>query len=225
MKESKSTRVVCIVLTILAIGIVFVIDQIIKPGYLIKSIVKVASFGGTVLLYAALTGSKIKDAIDLHKPKKIGVLLGFIALFFAGIAVLSFLLRNRIAWAGIRESLVEREGLTKENCFFVFAYIIIVNSFLEEAFFRGFLPKLFGGKRAGWIISAVLFSVYHIGIIVTWFNIPIFLLCVVGLALVGGFLQWLCIRYKTIVADWMVHASANIAINVIGTLLIFNILE
>jgi len=42
--------------------------------------------------------------------------------------------------------------------------------------------------------------------------------------LVGLFLQWLDGRYKSIIAGWLVHASANIAINVIGALMIFGVI-
>ena len=62
-------------------------------------------------------------------------------------------------------------------------------------------------------------------IIGSWFNVLIFMICVIGLTLVGLFLQWVEHHFKTIIANWMVHASANIAINVIGTLLIFEILK
>ena len=138
---------------------------------------------------------------------------------------LFFIFKNQIEWSGIKESLVGKEGFTRQNCLFAFAYIIIFNSFLEEAFFRGFLSGIFTKKWVGYIISAVLFSAYHIGIVGGWFTIPIFLICIFGLVLVALFLQWLNNHYKTIVANWLVHASANIAINIIGTLLIFEILK
>ena len=57
------------------------------------------------------------------------------------------------------------------------------------------------------------------------FNVFIFALCIIGLALVGLFFQWLSGKFKTIAASWMVHASANVAINVIGALLIFEVLS
>ena len=55
-----------------------------------------------------------------------------------------------------------KEQLTKENCLFVFAYIALCNSFLEEAFFRGFLTESFrraGCPKAGVVCSALLFAV------------------------------------------------------------------
>lgn len=223
MKE-KNAKILCIVLAIAVLALAFFVEQVIQPGYLIKSIIKVCSFGGVICLYSALAKKNILDVINLHKPRKIGILIGCIALFFVGIGILFMIFTSQINWDGVRESLVTKEGLTRQNCFFVFGYIIVVNSFLEEAFFRGFFPGLFKNKLVGSITSALLFSAYHIGIIGSWFNVLVFLVCIIGLAFVGLFLQWLSNKYETIVADWMVHASANIAINVIGALLIFEIL-
>ena len=208
----------------LALILVFLTEQIWKPGYFVKSAVKLALFGGAIVLYALLCGRKVRNVISLKRPGNVRKLLACILLFFFGIAILFLLFRSRIDMASIRESLVTKEGLTKRNCFFVFAYIIVVNSFLEEAFFRGFLSGLIPNRKVGVMISALLFSLYHIGIIGTWFHPAILLLCIVGLALVGLFLQYLSGRYESIAAGWIVHASANVAINTIGALLIFGIL-
>ena len=133
MKE-KHCNILCIVLTIIALVIAFMLELYIKPGYLIKCIVKVSTFGGIIVLYAALTKKKFADIISFHKPEKIGVLLGSIALFFVGIVILFFIFKNNIDWSSIRESLISKEGFTKKNCFIGFTYIIVANSFLEEAF-------------------------------------------------------------------------------------------
>ena len=221
----KKAGIICIILTILVLIFAYIEEIYIQPGYLIKCIIKVSTFGGVILLYSALSKKKVLDIINLKKPEKIGVLVGGIALFFVGMFILFFIFKNQIEWSGIRQSLVEKEGFTKKNCLFAFAYIIIFNSFLEEAFFRGFLSGVFKKKWVGYILSAILFSAYHIGIVGGWFTIPIFMICITGLVLVALFLQWLNTHYKTIVANWLVHASANIAINVIGILLIFDILK
>ncbi len=227
MKERTNNRKIWIaglILTAVALTIVFFTEQVLKPGYWIKSAVKVASFGGAILLYVLLSKKKPCEVINLHKPKSIRKLLLCIALFFVGIIVLFLLFKSRIDMASIRQSLVTKEGLTRKNCFFVFAYIIIVNSFLEEAFFRGFLSGIIPNKKAGYPVSALLFSLYHIGIIGSWFHPLILLLCIVGLAAVGLFLQFLSVRYRSVAAGWIVHASANVAINTIGALLIFEVL-
>ena len=224
MSKEKKMRIAGGMIALVALGIVLYTEQVIKPVYFIKSAVKVASFGGAVLLYALLSGQKLREIIRLHKPKKLGGLIACIALFFLGIGVLFLLFRSQLDLASIRESLVTKEGLTKRNCFFVFAYIILVNSFLEESFFRGFVSGLIPNRKVGFPVSAVLFSLYHIGIIGGWFHPAILALCIAGLAVVALFLQYLLERYHSVVASYLVHASANVAINTIGALMIFNIL-
>lgn len=221
----KKAKIICLVLAILILIFAFIEEIYIRPEYLIKCIIKISTFGGVILLYSALTKKKITDIINLKKPEKIGTLIGGIAFFFIGMIVVFLIFKNQINWTGIKESLAGKEGFTKQNCLFAFAYIIIFNSFLEEAFFRGFLSGLFTKKWLGYIISAFLFSAYHIGIVGEWFSVPLVLIAISGLVLVALFLQWLNTHYKTIVANWLVHASANITINVIGTLVIFEILK
>ena len=74
------------------------------------------------------------------------------------------------------------------------------------------------------MVSALLFSAYHIGIFISWFNPFLFILCLAGLAAVGLFLQWISEKYQSIAASWLIHGCANIAINTIGALLIFEVL-
>ena len=223
MKE-RSIRIIGIVLAVTALLAVTMTEQFLRPGYLVKSIVKFGTFLGAILLYTAVAKKKIFEVIRLKKLKKAGILFVSIFIFFAGIAGLFFLLKGKMDLNVIRQSLLEKEQLTKQNCIFAFLYIIVVNSFLEEAFFRGFLFGLFKNKWVGAFIANILFSAYHIVIIGTWFNPFIFILCISGLVAVGLFLQWLSGKFETIAASWLVHASANIAINVIGALIIFEVL-
>lgn len=221
----KKAKIICLVLAILILIFAFIEEIYIRPEYLIKCIIKISTFGGVILLYSALTQKKIVEIINLKKPEKIGTLIGGIAFFFVGMIVVFLIFKNQINLSGIKDSLGAKEGFTRENCLYAFAYIIIFNSFLEEAFFRGFLPGLFSKKWPGYIVSAFLFSAYHIGIVGNWFNIPILLIAISGLVLVALFLQWINAHYKTIVANWLVHASANIVINSIGVLLFFDIIK
>ncbi len=221
----RKKRVVGIVVALIAVAIVFLIEQIVQPGYWVKSAIKVVCFVGSIVVYSVVSGKKFTDVINLKKITNSKPLFICMACFFLGIGILFALLRNQIDLNSIKESLIAKENLTKSNCLFVFAYIIIVNSFLEESFFRGFFYSLFKNKKVGAIISGLVFSLYHIGIVITWFNPFIFALCIAGLAVVGVFLQWLSSKYQSIMASWITHACANIAINTIGALMIFGVLS
>lgn len=213
-----------VLLALAAVLLVFLVEQVLQPGYWIKSLLKAAAFLGAILAYAALGKQRFLETIRLRKLTETKALLLCMLAFFAGVAVLFLCFRNQLDLAGIRESLMRKEGLTRQNCLFVFAYIIVCNSFLEEAFFRGFVFQLFRNQMLGALLSAVLFSAYHIGIFISWFNPFLFVLCLAGLAAVGLFLQWISGKYQSIAASWLIHACANIAINAVGALLIFEVL-
>lgn len=134
--------------------------------------------------------------------------------------------RNGIDLDQIRNNLMNKEHLTRQNCLYIFAYIILVNSFIEEAFFRGFIYHLFetdNRKNVGVIVSAILFALYHIGIVSNWFNPLIFVICIAGLAGCGMILQWVSMKFGTLKASWLIHGCANLAINTIGVIMIFNL--
>ena len=222
--NKKQKLSIGIALALMAVIIVFVTEQVFQPGYALKSAVKVLSFMGAILIYKVLTRQKIIDVIRLHKIKNIRPILICMLCFFVGMAIAFFVFRDFLDLQNIRQSLIDKEKLTKENCIFVFLYIIFCNSFLEESFFRGFVSGMFPNKRLGRLFSAVLFSLYHIGIFITWFNPLIFVLCIVGLTAVGLFLQWLSEKFESILASYITHACANVAINIIGALLIFEVI-
>ena len=103
----------------------------------------------------------------------------------------------------------------------------IVAPIAEEMVFRGLLFNLLckkAGNGMAAVVSAFLFSVYHIGIVSTWLSPLILLLCLAGLMIVGLVLQYISERYASMLAGWCVHESANIAINSIGVLLFWNII-
>jgi len=221
----KNKKLSGIILSVLSVFVMVYIEKVIAPTYAVKSLFKILLFLGAIIIYMLISRDSLSSVIGLSKvrlPKKLiylmlGAYIFILAVFFA--------LRGFIDTASIRESLMVKEQLTRENCLFVFAYIMICNSFLEEAFFRGFVFNLINGEdkhtRAAYIISGLLFAVYHIGIVDSWFSPVILALCIVGLAAVGMFLQLVSRKCKTIKASWLIHGCANLAINTIGAILIF----
>lgn len=210
-------------LALLAVVAVFLVEQRLQPSYWIKTALKAAAFLGAIALYALISKQSLWETIRLRRLTKPRPLCLGMLFFFAGIVLLFVCFRGQLDLAGIKQSLMQKEKLTRQNCLFVFGYIIVCNAFLEEAFFRGFVFQLFAKKRSGALVSAVLFSLYHIGIFITWFNPFLFALCVIGLTAVGLFLQWVSGQYQSIAASYLIHACANLAINIIGALLIFEV--
>ena len=214
-----------LLLTLLATGFMLFIESALKPGYFLKSLLKLTMFAGSILLYSFINRLDPFNLINLNRNKPAKWLIIAVVFAYAGIITAYLILRNYIDLSSIRDSLLNKEGLTRNNFIFIFGYIILINSFLEEAFFRGFIVNVF--KREGYLTfgslySAVLFAIYHLGIVSTWFNPFILILCIGGLAIVGLFLQYISQSQKNLAASWLVHASANLAINTIGTIMLFS---
>lgn len=118
------------------------------------------------------------------------------------------------------------EGILRENFegqpwvfLGVTLYIVVINAFLEEWYFRGFaflrlrqhLPK-----NQALILSAILFSAYHLALMAGLFPLPLYLIFVIGLAGVGAMFNKIDDRFNALWPSFVIHASANLAMNLIA---------
>ena len=199
-------------------------EQLLAPPYLIKSLIKLLLTCTLIGIGTAVSKVGLKESIRFKPMQKAGKLIVFMIAVIPTVLLGFWLLRGFLDLPSIRQNLMQKEQLTKQNCLFVFAYIALVNSFLEESFFRGFLTESFrraGLPKAGTLLSALAFAVYHIGIVDSWLSIPMLLLCIAALFGAALFLQFICDHYDSVKASWLVHGCANLAINAVGILLIF----
>lgn len=199
-------------------------EQLLAPPYLIKSLIKLLLTCTLIGIGTAVSKVGLKESIRFKPMQKAGKLIVFMIAVIPAVLLGFWLLRGFLDLPSIRQNLMQKEQLTKQNCLFVFAYIALINSFLEESFFRGFLTESFrraGLPKAGTLLSALAFAVYHIGIVDSWLSIPMLLLCIAALFAAALFLQFICDHYDSVKASWLVHGCANLAINAVGILLIF----
>ena len=213
----------------LIIGMVFfgclimaIVDAVIVPCYAVKSLIKLALFLAITLLYS-LTRHRapLRSLFRVQSRRNITEPL-FLGLAVYGVIIGGFLLGGKfIDWSAVSSSLQN----SQENIFLMGAYISLINSLLEEFFFRGFaflVLKEISGPRLAYLFSAGIFSLYHIAIMHSWFSPLVFILMLVGLFFAGLLFNWLNERYQNLYASWMVHMFANLAINTIGLLLIID---
>lgn len=199
-------------------------EQLFAPPYFIKSVIKLLLTLTLIGIGTALSQIGLRESVRLRKMQKAGKLIVFMIAVIPTVLLGFMLLRGFLDLPTIRQNLMQKEQLTKENCLYVFAYIALVNSFLEEAFFRGFLTEAFRRadmQKSGTLLSALAFAVYHLGIVDSWLSVPMLLLCMAALFGAALFLQVICDHYESVKASWLVHGCANLAINAVGILLIF----
>ncbi len=115
-------------------------------------------------------------------------------------------------------ALEQNLGINKHNFIIIALYVAIINSFLEEWFFRGFIFYKFkpNSPKMAYIISSLSFSIYHIAIMDGMFNLGINLIILFGLFMGGLIFNYLNQKYDNIYASWFCHSFANLAINAIG---------
>ena len=221
MKKKSASRI--LIITVVCCLLMALVDGVLRPGYAVKSAIKIGLF----LLIPLLASIKDPDmaCLGLLKPKKRGLLAALLlgAALYLVILGAYFLIGPYFDFSNIADSLTANAGVTRDNFLFVSLYISFVNSFLEEFFFRGFVftnLKRLSGRGLAYLFSAVAFSLYHVAMMTGWFSPMLFLLVMVGLAAGGVIFNWLNEKLDTIYGSWLTHMFANFAINTIGFLLL-----
>lgn len=220
--SDKKTLAALIAVSIFACAVMTFVDGVIKPGYALKSLIKIAVFLILPIIFSK-TFPKT-DLVSFMKPNKSG--FGKAALL--GICVYALILGGYFALSGVLDfsnivnSLSENVGVTKENFIFVSLYISFVNSLLEEFFFRGFIfknVKNLSGKKLAYGFSAGAFSLYHTAMMIGWFSPLVFAVVLLGLFVGGIIFNLLNEKNSSVYTSWFVHMFANFAINTVGFIL------
>ena len=198
------------------------VDAVIQPGYVVKSIIKGILFICIPVLYAFL--KRDRGICQVIIPNKKGFRLAMIAgaAVYAVVIAAYFIFRNVFDFSALTTSLTETTGVNRQNFLWVALYISFFNSLLEEYFFRGFafleFRKLTGRKMA-YCFSAAMFALYHIAMMIGWFDIGVFAIVLVGLFAGGIIFNLLNSKSGSIYPSWLTHMFANFAINTIGFML------
>lgn len=106
------------------------------------------------------------------------------------------------------------------------AYWILINSLLEEYVWRWFVTEKFHTLfRNSWIaasLSAAAFTLHHIIAMLTYFSLPVALLCSLFIFIGGAVWSGLYLHYGTIRSPYISHVFADLAIFGIGGYILFS---
>lgn len=208
-------------LTILILAICFIIffvDKVIMPVYLVKSVIKVLLFIGVPAIYSMVTGRNLFRGLlsgksGFLKPVGLGISV-YILMIIAFYLVSGF-----IDLENIRQRLSSNLDVERDNFIIVALYISIINSLVEETFFRwiAFIKlKGISGRTYSYMVSAACFAAYHVAILDGWADSVIVMLAIAGLFISGLFFNFLDEYSNDIKFSYLVHMFANFAINTIG---------
>ena len=222
--NKKHKKEVIVVLSILACVLMCGVEKILQPNFFHKSLYKILIFSLSVLLYALYAKEKIKIFAWKEINKKfLRKILGLVFFIYVGILIGYVLIQHHVEPELIKQSLWEKEKINGDNFIYVFFYISFINSFLEEFFFRGYIfgkLKEMGNLSFAYMFSALLFALYHISIIDSWFSPTISLYMILGLMVVGLFFDFLMQRAHTFAAPWFIHIAANLSINTVTMMIL-----
>lgn len=214
-----------LVSSIFTVALLYISDQVMTLSYMSKIILKIILFTIFPMIYMIQTGDNILksslrnlkgNGTNNHKMN-LGAVLGFIV--FTIIIGAYFFMNKYIDSTQLILEFQEKYKINKGNIVSYSVYLVFVNSFLEEFFFRGFIflnIKKLGMKKTAYVFSALLFAVYHIANFQNWFHVVVFILVLFGL-FVGGYLfNYLDDKQETFLNSWFVHICADLAIVLIG---------
>ena len=210
MVKEKRNAWIILGLTLTLCVCMGLVDAVLSPPYAVKSAIKLVLFGAVPVIFLLCTKSL--------SPRRLFSLTVIMVAFFA--------LRGFIDFSSVTDSVTADAGVTRENFIFVALYIALVNSLLEEFFFRGFC--FFGmlplGVPFAYIASALLFSAYHVAFMDGWLSPGIFALSLLGMAMGGVIFAFLNHKTKSLLPSWLVHMASNLATNLIGIIMFYNLL-
>lgn len=191
-------------------------ETFLSPGYVLKSLIRILLFGGTVAGYQLLHRDPDMGSLFSSSGLKFAAFLsaGAFAVILGGFA----LLRPLIDLDQIAAALISGKNINPRNFPLVALYICLVNSFLEELFFRGFgylTLRRHWKERPADCFSAAAFSLYHVSILSGWFPLWLFGLMLLGLFVCGLLFNRLD-RRGSLYPSWLLHGAANAAINLTG---------
>jgi len=205
----------------MAILLYLALARILMAPYALKSMAKVILFLGIPYLCLRFDqfdiGQKLNTLFRVKKRER-RVLLRILLAGTVIIVAANLLARPLITAFGIVRIMAEikaRAHTTTRVFVSALVHIPLVNALVEELFFRGFLFMHVheqGFPRAAMLGSASLFTIYHLAMFHNWFPWPVLLLVMCALFLAGILLNHLLLKWKSIVAVWLLHGLANLAI-------------
>jgi len=209
-----------VIFTLIFIGILYYVDAALKVNYLNKVLIKLG-----LIIISFVLGKKIDLDYSFLKPKKItaykkGLIVSLIAFF--GIIIGFLIIRNFLDYQVMIDEFKNKYELRGIKFFVASIYLVVVNAFLEEYFFRGYIFFNLTNKYFAYIFSSLAFSVYHLSNFKNWFtNDALIIVPVVGLFLSGLIFNYLDSKSKDIYNSYIPHFFADLAIVIIGYFIIY----
>lgn len=216
---ARSFDLIDLLIVVIGITLYIYVARVWQPTYMVKSATKALVFvliplASSFLLRQDISWLRLRMAWTEAKKYLIRVML-IAAACITFLLLISGTLNEFFNVASIISEVKSRTNASKQLVLASLVYISVVNSFMEEVYFRGFLlvrlEGRYGYRPASWI-SALLFSAYHLITFRSWFSPPLLLLVLSALTFAGLVLNHITIRYRSLLSVWLIHALMNLTI-------------
>lgn len=138
-----------------------------------------------------------------------------IGTLLASIYLVSFyLFKDYLNLQNTINQLSKMASINATNIIAIGLYIIVINSLLEEFFWRGFLFDKLNILIKPWmayLLTGFAFSFHHIVFYYNWFSLPFFITITIGLTGYAIIMNWVFQRKKDLFTCWLIHAFADMA--------------
>lgn len=214
IKVTEMKNKLLLALLILPPIVIFLTKYFLPSNYIFSSLYKIIFL--FPIFYRVYTEKKsIKGAVSEHFSIKIFKQKILYSLFIGiGLFLVYFgaflLFRHFLDFEEIKMQLGGIINLG--NLVFIGLYIVIMNSLLEEFFWRGFIfDKLRSNRIFAYIVTGVAFSFHHVIFYYNWFNVPLFIVVTLGLILYAMFMNYIFEKFRDLFSCWIIHAFADVA--------------
>lgn len=204
-----------LILTIASCIVMAIVETIIGPAYLVKSVIKAIVFLLPPLVVLKVFHINLATTSFALRKKDI------LALFVLG-GVIYFLIMgaytltgNLFDYSPLVMSLSQDQQVDSRSFVWVALYISFCNSFLEEFMFRfiSFIQlSAYSSQKTAYLFSSIMFALYHVAMIGPSFPVHLLGLALLGLAIGGLIFDFIDSKSGNIYPSWIVHMFADFAL-------------
>ena len=214
----KKQLILLFALIIIPVIVIFLSRLLFPANYILSSIYKII-FLFPLFYYFFIEKKSFKKSLfenfSFKTFRKNILLLIFIGIILASIYLLGFFLfKSYLDINNIVSKLQELASINVNNLIFIGLYIILINSLLEEFFWRGFIFKKLIKLVKPWtahLSTGIAFSFHHIMFFYDWFTLGFFILVTIGLTIYSIIMNFIFQKYQDLFSCWIVHGIVDIA--------------
>ncbi len=223
---AKSSSLLALLLLVPVPSIGVLMGMVIAPNFIGKIIFSISKIW--ILLLPLLWHLFVdKRKLSLSKPQRGGFVVAALLGIIISLVILAlyFTMGRYLIEPKMVKDMAAKVGLDDLRMYLIGAgYWILINSALEEYVWRWFVvekSKSLFSVNAAILLSALFFTIHHAIAVWIYFDFLMVLIASAGVFAGGVIWSWCYNRYRSIWPGYLSHAIVDLAVFIIGYILIF----